>query len=385
MTLLPLRPLQPVRPVSPPSDPPSGIRPRAADPADLHVLAGEILGKPGKWSRRLRVSGPDAEDLLQDALVLLVEHAREIEPRARWNWFSSALQNRRMRLSRDRARAAKIEPLLEGHLRDLPAPFAAPDAEILEEQRRDAARWLVEQVHPSRRRVAELHLWEDRMLEEIAVELSTPLGTIRSRWDRAKGDMRAAIEREQKKQGGLGWLVAIVALLSAAWFWLLGRSENRGVGVESTPRESASSARGRRSRRVFACAALPLLLSIHEESPQPTLAVDEGAIELGHVFSYAFAPNISVNAEREMEWGHGKAISSKGALVAQEPTDPEIKMARLLLTQASLAVARGDAATAKQMLRDYDRNVTNNFFAPFRTKVEASIRALDANRNSRLP
>ncbi|MFO0589888.1 MAG: sigma-70 family RNA polymerase sigma factor [Polyangiaceae bacterium] len=316
--------------------------------------------------RRLRVPAADAEDLIQDALTLLVENDHEVAPPARWSWFTRTLHNQRMHVQRDRALATEREPVLKAHFRALAPPLESPDAPILDEQRRSAARWLVAQVHESRRVVAELHLWEDRTLEEIAADMKLSLGTVRSRWDRAKEDMRAAIEREQKKQGGFAWLVTIVALLSAAWFWLFGRESHGEAGSPAS--DGARASRRRHARRLLAVAALPLLLSM-EELPQETLSAADEPIDVRVALSYTCVPYLSTNAERETDAAQPPHKERAEAPDHLSNAAPDTRMDRAMLAQAAAATAAGKSELASRILRDHDLMFPHSPYVALRAKL----------------
>ncbi|MFO0591867.1 MAG: hypothetical protein U0441_30245 [Polyangiaceae bacterium] len=368
----------------PPSgpEPSSGVRPRSGASEDLRVFAGRVLAQRRELSRRLRVPAADAEDLLQDALLLLVEADRKVVPAARWSWFTSTLHLRGMRARRDRQYARNAEPLVMAHLQAQAPPFEAPDAAVLDEQRRAAARWLLAQVHDSRRGVAELYLWQDRALEEIAADMKLSVGTVRSRWERAKEDMRAAIEREQKKQGGFAWLLPVVALLSAAWFWLLGRREDRGLSCSA----SARSSHRRPARALLAAAALPLLLGM-EEPPRAPLSAEEDTIDARTALSYTWAPYLSTNAERERDAGISErergTMQPGHAALSEAPQRPseaaaEATMDRGMLVHTAAAIAAGKPDLARRFLRDHDVMFPHSPFTALRTELGVALRSLES-------
>ncbi|MFO0586061.1 MAG: sigma-70 family RNA polymerase sigma factor [Polyangiaceae bacterium] len=324
-----------------------------------------MLAERRALGRRLRVPAADAEDLIQDALMLLVENDHEIAPPARWSWFTTTLRNRRMHVGRDRALAREREPLLEAHFRALASPFEPPDAPILDEQRRSAARWLVAQVHASRRAVAVAHLWEDRTLEEIAADMKLSLGTVRSRWDRAKEDMRAAIEREQKKQGGFAWLVSIVALLFAAWFWLFGRaSEGKAASPAS---DGARASHRRHTRKLLAVAALPLLLSMDAPSQAP-LSAEEDPIDVRVALSYTLVPYLSTIAERERDAEQPQRAEPTEAPQRFSNVAPDGKMDRAMLARTAAATAMGKTELTQRILRDHDLMFPRSSYVALRAK-----------------
>lgn len=115
------------------------------------------------------------------------------------------------------------------------------------------------------------------------------------------------------------------------------------------------------------------------------LPAEEDATELRVEAEYMLHPYLNANAEREMEWGDGRSRAADDEAGLEPAMDDEHKTARALLTRANTAIGRGDVATARQVLRDYDENVSVRFFAAQRAQLEASIRALDATSGQRLP
>ncbi len=362
------------------SDPPSGVR-RREDAADLGAFAGEVLRDPRKWSRHLRVPEHDAEDLLHDALVLLVEHEAAVAPAARWSWFASTLRHRKLGFARDRARARAHDPALEAHLRAQPPPFPAPDAEIPD--RAAAACWLIEQVSPSRRDVARRHLFDLRTLEEIAAETGTPIGTVRSRWERAKRDMRAALAREEAKRGGNAWLVALVALLSGLWVWLTGSRKQPTVAVGAHSEAEAATRQRARTVMLFASAAWVLAaVETHDHWEWPEVGSQDEEVARGFEVERAFVPFLSASAERERDWTTPPQRTQAGS---DPGAGKDREMARGLLTIATSAIRRGDVATARDALRTYDFACAANPFAQQRAQLGATLAALDVGSRRGLP
>lgn len=369
-----------LQPRSPGSDPPSGVRRCEDDPDDLGAFAGEVLRDPRRWSRQLRVPQHDTEDLLHDALVRLVEHAHAIDPAARWSWFSSTLQNRKLGLVRDRARARAHEPALEAHLRAQPPPFPPPDAEIPDLAA--AARWLIEQVHPSRRDVARRHLRDMRTLEQIAAETRTPIGTVRSRWERAKQDMRAALHREETKRGRMAWLAALMALLAGLWARLTGPRKGSASAAGARSESDASTRRRGRAAVLFASAASAVAIAAHDRWEWPNVGSQDEELARAFEVERAFVPFLSVSAERERDW---TAQPPRGEGGSDFGAGKDREMARGFLTIATSAIRRGDIATARDALGTYDFACAANPFPQQRAQLGATVAALDAGSRRGLP
>ncbi len=305
-------------------------------PARILGLLKRPLPRPKEWARALRVSEQDAEDLIQDAVLALLEKP-DVQPRSARGWIFGAARLGRRRLLRARARAAKYEPQIEAYLRELGGPFLAPDEEIDGRERLLAVFWLLDQVKPGRRAVAERHLFGASPEEDIAAELGLALGTVKSQWRRAKEDMRAALDREVARSGDRAWLVGLLALVASLWLWITGRVR-------------------RRSGPLLACAALALVVARHDDDRAEALASvarhddraealagEETAAELASPFEVRFAPMLTAFAERERE---------RDAATSQaDPRDPEA--ARILLARASAALQRGNRVIARSALAQY--------------------------------
>ena len=334
------------------SEPPSSVRvcgaAAARDPrTDIPGLLGGPFPPPEKWARALRVSEQDAEDLIQDAVLALLEKP-DTRPRSPRGWLFGAARLGRRRLLRARARAAKYEPQIQAYLLDLDAPFPAPDEETEWRGRLLAVLWLLDHVKPGRRAVAEAHLFGASSEEDIAAELGLVLGTVKSQWRRAKDDMRRALDRELAKNGDKAWLVGLLALVAALWLWIVRRSRAR-------------------SGPLLACAGVLLAAPTHAEIRSEEVSpVDDETTSV--VFSAPSLPAFhSAWAERERD---ARATSfTQGSRDASDRT-PRIRMAiraqtapneRALrdggpLAKAREALRRGDLEEAATALRTYETN-----------------------------
>ncbi len=142
-------------------------------------LAGLLLG-----------SGAEAEDAVQDALVIAWQRFEDLRDPAKFDaWLDRIVVNG----CRDRLRrrgTVRFIPLaveLDPADRD---PFAA----FVE---RDALLASVERLTADERIVVVLRFWADLSLEIIAERLGWPLGTVKSRLHRALGRLRETHDRDQ--------------------------------------------------------------------------------------------------------------------------------------------------------------------------------------------
>jgi RNA polymerase sigma-70 factor (ECF subfamily) len=134
-------------------------------------LAGLLLG-----------SGPDAEDVVQDACVRAWQSAGSLRDRSAFTaWFDRILVN----ICRDRIRRRGRIGFIGIEDQDMPGsdPFQAVLAH-------DALLRLIGCLDADERAVVVLHYWADLPLAEVASRLGWRLGTVKSRLHRALEKMR---------------------------------------------------------------------------------------------------------------------------------------------------------------------------------------------------
>ena len=140
-------------------------------------LAGFILG-----------DAREAEDATQDAM-LRAWHQRDSlrDLRSAQAWFDRILVNVcRDRLRRKRPRIGWLGNQVDDELPPTVDPFVALIA-------RDAVLRGMTRLDPDRRIVLVLRFWADLSLDDIAIRLDIPVGTVKSRLHYAMRDLRAAI------------------------------------------------------------------------------------------------------------------------------------------------------------------------------------------------
>jgi len=240
------------------SDPPSGVRARVvATAAALDVDAGELpdllafveheAPEAKTIAHRFRVSLAEAEEIRQDTLIAMVTSEEPIRSPLAWFWSAAELRRRRLvcRAVHDQRHRPAVHMLAE-HQR---APFPSPDAGL----KQQALAAVIEHVKPSRRRVAVLRL-SGYSETEVAEELKLPVGSVRSKWARARKD-------------GESYWAALLALLTALCLRLVGRGRRGGAafGVQlpgAVP--------------LLACAALPLAISGDAVRELPLVSAPSG-------------------------------------------------------------------------------------------------------------
>ena len=161
-------------------------RSRAVDPFSL--LAGRELDRAYRLAGLLLGNAAEAEDAVSTA----IEHAwtrrgQLRDPESFRAWFDRILVNvcRDRLRRRSRVRVISLEPLPER-----PGP-GDPFATLLE---RDAVGRALAGLVADQRAVIVLHYWAGLSLDEIAVRVGAPPGTVRSRLNRALAVLRASEE-----------------------------------------------------------------------------------------------------------------------------------------------------------------------------------------------
>lgn len=139
-------------------------------------LAGLVLG-----------NGTEAEDAVQDALLRAWSAAGTLRDPAGFEaWFDRILVNG----CRDRLRRRRVLRFIPIDATHDTVPVRDAFGAIGE---RDAVLAGLEALQPDDRVVVVLHYWADLRLEDIAVRLQCPTGTVKSRLHRAKAVLRARL------------------------------------------------------------------------------------------------------------------------------------------------------------------------------------------------
>jgi RNA polymerase sigma-70 factor (ECF subfamily) len=158
-----------------------------------------------RFAMRLTGRRDEAEDLVQETLLQALPALRRFEGRARLStYLIRALSNRWKNRLRSKKRSRLVEWFRVGRTRtkrheDQPAEIAAVDPSpdpLARLEKRDEAervRRAVSRLEPTRRLTLLLREVEEMSYEEIAHVTRVPVGTVRSRLARARGDLRAIL------------------------------------------------------------------------------------------------------------------------------------------------------------------------------------------------
>lgn len=172
---------------------PSGERAVPSYDERFAGIVRPVVGQLVHVAQRILGSEDLAWEAVQEALLSLwLQGSPPPNPRA---WLVRAVIHRCLHLGRTNRRRRRHEARAcyrrtEASNRDNPAPL------FLAEETRDALRAAVERLGDTHRLVLSLHLIEGLDYESIARRLGIPIGTVRSRLNRAREALRVILGRD---------------------------------------------------------------------------------------------------------------------------------------------------------------------------------------------
>jgi len=175
---------------------------RAGDANALERVAREHAPRLFRLALRLAGRREDAEDLVQETLLVALPALRRFEGRAKLStYLMRALCNRWKNRLRARSRSRLVD-WFRGRPSVGPADEAEPVAvdqaltaleRLVAEDRAARVREAVTRIEPHRRLTLLLREVEELSYEEIAEMTGVPVGTVRSRLARAREDLRSIL------------------------------------------------------------------------------------------------------------------------------------------------------------------------------------------------
>lgn len=138
--------------------------------------------------------GQEAEDVVHDAFVAIVERADQYRPERGTvvAWLVTTVRNLALDRTRRRTRRAQIT---DEELRHEPAePVADPEAITWLAREREAVRRALGELSEAQRTTLRIAFFEGLSYPEIAERENIPLGTVKSRAARALAALRAALD-----------------------------------------------------------------------------------------------------------------------------------------------------------------------------------------------
>jgi len=170
---------------------------RRGDADAFEQVAREHAPRLFRLALRLTGRREDAEDLVQDTLVRALPALPRFEGRAKLGtYLVRALSNQWKNRLRSKSRSRLVD-WFRGRSADTDEEVLAPvddspsvEERLVAEDRAAAVREAVTRLVPERRLALLLYEVEEMSYEEIAETTGVPVGTVRSRLARARGDLR---------------------------------------------------------------------------------------------------------------------------------------------------------------------------------------------------
>ena len=138
----------------------------------------------------------DAEDVVQDALLLAFEALPQLEDLNRFGaWLHTITRNRAVRHFKNTSRYAPQEDM-EPHVNRVADPSATDPAVIYErKQARQDVRDAIMELPTEFQEVIQLYYWAEMPQKRMAEFLSVPLTTVKWRLHRAKALLKTLLEK----------------------------------------------------------------------------------------------------------------------------------------------------------------------------------------------
>lgn len=170
------------------------VRAQDGDHAAFAALAGASIGRLTAIARLTLRDDAAAQDAVQEALVAAWRSIRGLREPDR---FEAWLHRLLMRACLDQARHERHHRVLEIPLPDLGGPsVAAADRDLVVHDELERG---LRGLAPDRRAVIVLAFYLDLPLAEIATVLDCPIGTVKSRLNRALAALRARLEADARE------------------------------------------------------------------------------------------------------------------------------------------------------------------------------------------
>ncbi len=182
-----------------------------AGPADIGALLGPILNPAYGTALHLTREPADAEDLVQEAVLLAVRGFKSFEPGTNFKaWFFRILTNAfysKYRKQKRQGIQVELEDAPELHM------YTQTEAIGLHSQTEDPAGLLMNKLDTEAvsaaiaalpeeyRMVCSLYFMQDLSYQEIATMLDIPVGTVRSRLHRGRRMLQQTLWRVAEDRG----------------------------------------------------------------------------------------------------------------------------------------------------------------------------------------
>ena len=165
---------------------------------EFDLLVREHLPALFSFLSRLTGCGADAEDILQDLLIKLYPRLNELKS---LDEIRPWLMRVAYRQFIDYTRAQQRNPVSRHNSTELEhipedADLRTPESLLASQQHSVAVGKALDELDAERRALVVMHLMEGYTLEEVAVVLDQPLGTIKSRLHRLRAQLKLRFSLE---------------------------------------------------------------------------------------------------------------------------------------------------------------------------------------------
>ncbi|MFH1463530.1 MAG: RNA polymerase sigma factor [Pseudomonadota bacterium] len=159
------------------------------------TLFADYGGAMRARARRVTGSEADAEEVVQDVMLILLTAPNVLAPVERMGgWLLTMVQRRALDLLRSTGRRRAREEA-EG-IEDLFAELPDPDMVLARDETARAVARAVEALPPEQREVFQASALDGWSFRELSEETGVPMGTLMARKKRAMDNIRARLRRE---------------------------------------------------------------------------------------------------------------------------------------------------------------------------------------------
>jgi RNA polymerase sigma-70 factor (ECF subfamily) len=163
----------------------------AGDASALHALYAEYGQRLYAYAHRLTNDPVLAEDVLQESLVAVWKGAGRYRGQGRVIAWLLGIVHNQARLAIRR----KPLPSLDVSNEEPPSDNPLPDEDFSQQEQRQLVRDSLKLLSVEHRTVLELVFYQGLSLNEVAEVCATPVGTVKSRLNYAKAQLRGILNR----------------------------------------------------------------------------------------------------------------------------------------------------------------------------------------------
>ncbi len=164
----------------------------AGEDAAMHELYAAYGQRLYAYALRLTDDPAQAEDVVQDALVVVWKSARKFRGEGRLlAWLLGIVHHTALKSLRHRS-----QPITDEMEETLETGQPSPEQQAEQNEQSERLRTSLRSLSPEHRAVLELVFYQGLSLEEAARVCRVPLGTVKSRLSYARRSLRGALTRQ---------------------------------------------------------------------------------------------------------------------------------------------------------------------------------------------